>query len=133
MKRLLVLPPLVMLLGGCAAGGTTATPTVTVTSYVEAPAPTVTVTPPTEVAAPSTVVFEALGEGKANVTWTSDGTVSQEDVDLPFRTEFAPGTITIAVVQRMSGAVGCRLLVDGEVLDEKPLQEGQVLAQCKLD
>lgn len=130
MKRLIVLAPLALLLVGCSTAAVSPTPTVTVTEYVEVPAPAVTVTAAPDAAGTGGMLFEAFGVGTANVTWSSDGAVNQREVQLPFQTELIPGATTIAVVQRMSGAVGCRLTLDGTVIDEKPLQEGQILAQC---
>lgn len=130
MKRMAALLPLVVILVGCSSAPSSPTPTVT--RYVEVPGPTVTVTaaPP---AAPETgagLVFEALGEGTANVTWTSGGTVVQKEVSLPFSTLLTEGTYTAGVVQRMTGDVGCRLTLNGTVIAEKPVQPGQLYAEC---
>lgn len=130
MKRLIILAPLALLMVGCSPAAMTPEPAVTVTEYVEVPLPAVTVTASPDAPDAGTMLFEAFGEGTANVTWSSDGTVNQRDVELPFETKLIPGAITIVVVQRMSGAVGCRLTVDGTIIDEKPLQDGQIFAQC---
>lgn len=137
MKRLLALAPLLVLLTSCTATPEPA-PAVTVTSYVEVPGPTVTVT---ATAAPEPVassdepalIFEALGEGTANVTWSAGGTVVQREATLPFQTPLTPGSYVAGVVQRMSGGgVGCRLTLNGTVVDEKQPQDGQFYAECVL-
>lgn len=136
MKRLAPLAVVAgaLLLAGCSAAeprsSYTPNPDYTSPAFTtQAPEPSST-PEPAPPSAEAVLIFEAFGDGRATVTWTSDGTVVQREVDLPFATELDPGSYTAGVVQRMSGAVGCRLTSDGTIIDEKPIQEGQLYAEC---
>lgn len=134
-NRLAVAIVLAALLTGCSAEApkSTYTPHPDYTSppfTTQTPEPTPTAVDAISPPAVPVMVFEALGDGEANVTWANDGTVVQREVSLPFAVDLVADGYTAGVVQRMAGAVGCRLTLDGVVIDEKPVQEGQLYAEC---
>lgn len=87
-------------------------------------APTPTAGKTTKPAQTSRIVFEVNGTGNALTIDYDAGTAMREsDVRLPWRKEFpAPekGYLMQVVVVVAPGSTGCRILVDGKVVDEQP-------------
>lgn len=95
--------------------------------------------PPPAQAGPSYV--EVFGDGEAMVSVYDQG-YSSNTVDLPHRVDLKEGYVSVSVTrspsldsymeggQGDSGSVGCRIIRDGEVVDEKTAQGQFASASC---
>lgn len=93
-----------------------------------------------------TVVYQADGDGTKTASYTlesADGGTVQGDIDLPMTNQaggvgltfagFRPGAFVYLSIQNKegSGAVTCRILVDGKVVSENTSNGAYVIAGCK--